>query len=71
MANEVFKQFCAENVVVYKYHKCYNALMKILGSFNMNNVKDKVVFITGASSGYGKAMAELFVKEGANVVSAS
>ena len=37
----------------------------------MNNVKDKVVFITGASSGYGKAMAELFVKEGAKVIIAS
>ena len=34
-------------------------------------MKDKVVFITGASSGYGKAMAEAFVREGAKVIIAA
>ncbi len=31
-------------------------------------LKDKVVVVTGASSGMGKAIVELFAKEGANVV---
>ena len=30
--------------------------------------KDKVVIITGASSGMGQAMAELFAEEGAAVI---
>lgn len=34
----------------------------------MKNLKDKVVVITGASSGLGKAMAERFNKEGSMVV---
>lgn len=34
-------------------------------------MKDKVVFITGATSGYGKAMAEAFVREGAKVIIAA
>ena len=31
-------------------------------------LENKVVVVTGASSGMGKAIAELFVKEGAKVV---
>lgn len=31
-------------------------------------LKDKAIVVTGASSGMGKAIVELFVKEGANVV---
>jgi len=34
----------------------------------MNELKDKIVFITGASSGIGKACAELFAKEKANLI---
>ena len=34
----------------------------------MNSLKNKTAVITGASSGIGKAIAELFVLEGANVV---
>ncbi len=34
----------------------------------MQNLKNKIVFITGASSGIGKACAEAFAKEGANLV---
>lgn len=37
----------------------------------MQSLKDKVVFITGGSSGYGKAMARTFTDEGAKVVIAS
>lgn len=37
----------------------------------INNVKNKVVFITGGSSGYGKAMAKTFVNEGATVIIAA
>ncbi|MFC2088864.1 SDR family oxidoreductase [Calditrichota bacterium] len=33
----------------------------------MQNLKDKIVFITGASSGIGEACAEAFAKEGANL----
>lgn len=36
----------------------------------MSNLKNKTVVITGAGSGMGKAMVQLFVKEGANVVAA-
>ena len=32
------------------------------------NLKDKVVVITGSSKGFGKALAEAFLKEGAKVV---
>lgn len=31
-------------------------------------LKDKIVFITGASSGFGKACAELFAQEGAHLI---
>jgi NAD(P)-dependent dehydrogenase (short-subunit alcohol dehydrogenase family) len=31
-------------------------------------MKDKVIIVTGGSSGMGKAMAKRFVEEGANVV---
>ena len=34
-------------------------------------MKDKVVFITGGTSGFGKATAELFSKEGARVIIAA
>ena len=34
----------------------------------MGKLSDKIVFITGASSGIGKACAELFAGEGANLV---
>lgn len=34
----------------------------------MNELKDKTVFITGASSGIGKACAEAFAKEGTNLI---
>ena len=34
----------------------------------MSQLKDKTVFITGASSGIGKACAELFAKEKANLI---
>jgi len=33
----------------------------------MNTMKDKVVLITGASSGIGKSTAKAFVAKGANV----
>ncbi|WP_405207151.1 SDR family NAD(P)-dependent oxidoreductase [Aquimarina sp. LLG6339-5] len=35
---------------------------------NKKSVKDKVVFITGVSSGLGKDLAELLLKEGAKVI---
>ena len=31
-------------------------------------LKDKSIVVTGASSGMGKAIVELFIKEGANVI---
>lgn len=34
----------------------------------MQSLKDKIVFITGASSGIGKACAYAFAREGANVI---
>lgn len=34
----------------------------------MNSLKNKIVFITGASSGIGKACAEAFAKEDANLI---
>jgi 3-hydroxy acid dehydrogenase/malonic semialdehyde reductase len=34
----------------------------------MNNLEGKVVFITGASSGIGKACAEIFAKEKSNLI---
>lgn len=34
-------------------------------------MKDKIVFITGGTSGYGKAMAKLFTDEGAKVIIAA
>ena len=34
-------------------------------------MKDKIVFITGGTSGYGKAMAKLFTDEGAKVIVAA
>ena len=37
----------------------------------MSQLKDKIVFITGASSGIGKACAELFAKEKANLILAA
>jgi 3-hydroxy acid dehydrogenase/malonic semialdehyde reductase len=37
----------------------------------MYNLKDKNIFITGASSGIGKACAELFAKEKANLILAA
>lgn len=37
----------------------------------MQNLKDKVVFITGASAGIGKATAEAFAREGARLVLAA
>ena len=33
-------------------------------------LKDKVALITGAAQGIGRVMAELFAKEGANIVMA-
>lgn len=37
----------------------------------MNRLKDKIVFITGASSGIGKACAEAFASENANLILAA
>ena len=37
----------------------------------VNSVKGKVVFITGGTSGYGKAIAATFVSEGATVIIAA
>jgi serine 3-dehydrogenase len=37
----------------------------------MNQLKDKTIFITGASSGIGRACAEAFAKEKANLILAS
>jgi 3-hydroxy acid dehydrogenase/malonic semialdehyde reductase len=37
----------------------------------MNNLSNKIVFITGASSGIGKACAELFAKERASLILAA
>ena len=34
----------------------------------MNRLEDKVAIITGATGGIGKAVTELFIKEGANVL---
>lgn len=34
-------------------------------------MKDKIVLITGGTSGYGKAMAKRFVQEGAKVIIAA
>ena len=34
----------------------------------MINVKDKIVLITGATSGIGKACAYLYAKNGANII---
>ena len=35
------------------------------------DIKDKVVLVTGASSGIGRATAELFIRKGATVVLAA
>ncbi len=40
-------------------------------TWHANRLKDKVVFITGASSGMGEAAARLFAKEGAKIVVAA
>lgn len=37
----------------------------------MKNLKNQIVFITGASSGIGKACAEAFAKKGANLILAA
>jgi len=37
----------------------------------LNSLKNKIVFITGASSGIGKACAEHFGKQGANLIIAA
>jgi 3-hydroxy acid dehydrogenase/malonic semialdehyde reductase len=37
----------------------------------MNSIKNKIVFITGASSGFGLACAELFAKNGAKLILAA
>jgi NADP-dependent 3-hydroxy acid dehydrogenase YdfG len=44
-----------------------NQLKKI----QMSNMKEKVVLITGASSGIGRATAEAFAAKGANIVVAA
>lgn len=41
---------------------------KKLNTFIMKNLSNKIVFITGASAGIGKACAETFAKEGANLI---
>lgn len=37
----------------------------------MENIKDKIVFITGASSGFGMAIAKLFAEHGAKIIIAA
>ena len=38
------------------------------GDIKMNNIENKVVIITGASSGIGEETARVLAKNGANVV---
>src|SRR5918992_1448816 len=61
-------------MILYLYIRAYTLMHVYIGGLNMNGnlrFEDKIVAITGASSGIGRASALAFAREGATTVLAS
>ena len=70
VAKEWFLRFLKNNIEHNFYNVCFRGFFSITSLYfqHMKQLKDKIVWITGATSGIGEALVYALAKEGAKVI---